>query len=50
MPTALTEIRNIGPAFAEALTRAGIRDAEALRDLGADIRGTASLADHQPLE
>ncbi len=36
MPTALTEIRNIGPAFAEALTRAGIRDAEALRDLGAD--------------
>jgi len=36
MPTPLTEIRNIGPAFAEALMRAGIETAEALRDLGAD--------------
>ena len=36
MPTDLTEIRNIGPAFAEALTRAGILDAETLREVGAD--------------
>lgn len=36
MPTDLTEIRNIGPAFAEALIRAGIRDAETLREMGAD--------------
>jgi TfoX-like protein len=36
MPTPLTDIRNIGPAFAEALMRADIADAETLRDLGAD--------------
>ena len=36
MPTPLTDIRNIGPAFAEALMRADITDAETLRDLGAD--------------
>ncbi len=36
MPTPLTDIRNIGPAFAEALKRAGIHDAETLHDRGAD--------------
>lgn len=34
--TALTTIRNIGPAFAEALTSAGITTAEELRAIGAD--------------
>jgi len=34
--TALTTIRNIGPAFAEALTAVGITTAEELRALGAD--------------
>ena len=33
---ALTSIRNIGPAFAEALQAAGITTAEELRDMGAD--------------
>ncbi|MDX8349787.1 TfoX/Sxy family protein [Cognatiyoonia sp. IB215446] len=33
---ALTTIRNIGPAFAEALTAVGITSAEELRALGAD--------------
>jgi len=33
---ALTEIRNIGPATAEALTQAGIPTAEALREIGAE--------------
>lgn len=32
----LTTIRNIGPAFEEALIRAGITTAEQLRELGAD--------------
>ena len=32
----LTTIRNIGPAFEEALIRAGIRTADELRALGAD--------------
>ncbi|MEX3015735.1 TfoX/Sxy family protein [Gymnodinialimonas hymeniacidonis] len=31
----LTSIRNIGPALAETLTKAGIKDAKALRSLGA---------------
>jgi nucleotidyltransferase/DNA polymerase involved in DNA repair len=34
--TDLTTIRNIGPAFAKALTEAGISTAEALREIGAD--------------
>lgn len=34
--TPLTEIRNIGPALAEAFETAGIPDAETLRDLGTD--------------
>ncbi|MDX8352088.1 TfoX/Sxy family protein [Cognatiyoonia sp. IB215182] len=33
---ALTTIRNIGPAFAEALTAVGITSAEELHALGAD--------------
>ena len=32
----LTSIKNIGPAFAESLTAAGITTAEQLRELGAD--------------
>jgi DNA transformation protein len=32
----VTAIRNIGPAMEEALTRAGIRTATELRDIGAD--------------
>jgi TfoX C-terminal domain len=43
MPTPLTDIRNIGPAFAEALMRADIADAETLRDLGADAAYTRLL-------
>ena len=34
--TELTSIRNIGPAFADALTAVGIKTAEELRALGAD--------------
>ncbi|MCG3266297.1 TfoX/Sxy family protein [Yoonia sp. I 8.24] len=34
--TALTSIKNIGPAFEKSLTTAGITTAEQLRDLGAD--------------
>lgn len=33
--TPITTIRNLGPAVEEALTRAGIQDAETLRALGA---------------
>lgn len=36
MSTPLTEIRNIGPAMAEAFEAAGIKDAEALREIGGD--------------
>jgi hypothetical protein len=36
MPEALESIRNIGPATAAALTRAGVPSAEALRAMGAD--------------
>ena len=34
--TALTSIRNIGPALETALTAAGIKSAEQLREVGAD--------------
>ncbi|MDO6589612.1 competence protein TfoX [Loktanella sp. D2R18] len=34
--TALTSIKNIGPAFEKSLTAAGITTAEQLRELGAD--------------
>ena len=36
MSTPLTTIRNIGPAMAEAMVRAGIGSAEDLRSLGTD--------------
>ncbi len=36
MPTPVSSIRNLGPAFEEACIRAGIPDAETLRALGAD--------------
>ena len=34
--TALTSIKNIGPAFEKSLTAAGITTAEQLREIGAD--------------
>jgi len=40
----VTTIRNIGPAFAESLGRAGIHTAGALRDLGADTAYRRLLA------
>ncbi len=43
MPTSLTEIRNIGPAMAEALTRAGITCAEELHACGPDAAYAAML-------
>jgi len=43
MPTPLTEIRNIGPAMAEMLQRAGIDSAETLREIGADAAYRAVL-------
>jgi len=36
MSTPVSSIRNLGPAYEQACTRAGIKDAEALRELGAD--------------
>ncbi|XAT62628.1 competence protein TfoX [Rhodobacteraceae bacterium Araon29] len=36
MAEALSTIRNIGPALESAFQRAGINDAETLRDIGAD--------------
>lgn len=39
----LTSIRNIGPAFAEALQAVGIESAEELRTLGADAAYTRLL-------
>lgn len=36
MSTAISSIRNLGPAYEEACARAGIADAEALRALGPD--------------
>ena len=39
----LTSIRNIGPAFAEALQAAGIKSAAELRALGADAAYTRLL-------
>jgi len=34
--TAISTIRNLGPAFEEALNKAGIMTAEELREIGAD--------------
>ncbi|MDG1424545.1 MAG: TfoX/Sxy family DNA transformation protein, partial [Paracoccaceae bacterium] len=36
MAEPLSAIRNIGPALEAAFQRAGIKDAETLRDMGAD--------------
>jgi len=36
MPTPVTDIRNLGPASAEAFARAGITSAEQIRALGTD--------------
>ena len=36
MPEALSSIRNIGPALEGAFIKAGIEDAETLRDIGVD--------------
>lgn len=42
--TAISTIRNLGPAMESALVRAGVPDAETLRDLGADAAYAALLA------
>jgi hypothetical protein len=42
--TPVTTIRNLGPSFAEACSRAGIPDAETLRDMGADAAYARMLA------
>ena len=36
MPSSVSTIRNLGPAFEEACARAGIMSAEDLREMGAD--------------
>lgn len=36
MTTPISDIRNLGPAYEEAMGRAGIHSAEELRELGAD--------------
>ena len=49
MPTDLTEIRNIGPAMAEAFQAAGISSAEELRALGTDeAYGRLLQSGHRP--
>ena len=45
MPTPVSSIRNLGPAFEAACTRAGIASAEDLRALGADA-AYARLLEH----
>lgn len=44
MSEPVTVIRNLGPAMAEALARAGITDAETLREMGADAAYGAMIA------
>ena len=44
MSTPISSIRNLGPAFEESCHKAGIRDAETLRDLGADVAYARMLA------
>lgn len=48
MTTPLTEISGIGPATAEGFLRAGIPDAESLREIGADAAYTAWLRAGNP--
>ncbi|UWR43577.1 TfoX/Sxy family protein [Phaeobacter inhibens] len=43
MSTPVSSIRNLGPAFEAACTKAGILSAEALRTLGADAAYTRLL-------
>lgn len=43
--TAISSLRNLGPAMEQALQGASIPDAETLRDLGADV-AYAQLLDH----
>ena len=45
MPTPISSIRNLGPAYEESCAQAGIPDAETLRDLGADA-AYAKLLQH----
>ena len=45
MSTPVSSIRNLGPAFEESCTNAGIPDAETLRDLGPDA-AYAKLLQH----
>lgn len=45
MATSLTDIRNIGPAMADALQNAGIRSGDELRELGAD-KAYRQLVEH----
>lgn len=44
MSTAISSIRNLGPAYEEACKRAGINSAEELRQLGADASYAMLLA------
>lgn len=44
MPTPVSSIRNLGPAFETACRRAGIGSAETLRELGADAAYARLLA------
>jgi len=44
MPTAISSIRNLGPATEAAFVRAGVPDAETLRALGADAAYARLLA------
>jgi hypothetical protein len=44
MSTPISSIRNLGPAFEESCHKAGIMDAEALRDIGADAAYARMLA------
>lgn len=49
MPGPVTDLKNIGPAMAEALARAGITTAQQLRDLGADAAYARMMATgHKP--
>jgi hypothetical protein len=44
MSTPISSIRNLGPAFEESCHKAGIMDAETLREMGADAAYARMLA------
>lgn len=44
MSTPVSSIRNLGPAFQQSCTNAGIPDAETLREMGADVAYGKMLA------